>query len=95
MFLKHQIEVEVCAYNGMLVLVHCQLCVLTPSVRVLSVAPALLKACVYNSFLSSKASSFDHTWFLSGCNEPQHLKEENRTIKKGPWQVEAQNEVSV
>ena len=64
---------------------------LTPSVGVLSVAPALLKACVYNSFLSSKASSFDHTWFLSGCNEPQHLKEENRTIKKGPWQVEAQN----
>ena len=68
---------------------------LTPSVGVLSVAPALLKACVYNSFLSSKASSFDHTWFPSGCNEPQHLKEEDRTIKKGPWQVEAQNEVSV
>ena len=66
-------------------------CSLTPSVRVLSVAPASLKACVYNSFLSSKASSFDHTWFPSGCNEPQHLKEENRTIKKGPWQVEAQN----
>ena len=54
--------------------VHCVfLCFLTPSVGVLSVAPGLLKACLYNSFLSSKASSFDHTWFPSGCNEPQHL----------------------
>ena len=82
--------------------VHCVfLCFLTPSVGVLSVAPGLLKACVYNSFLSSKASSFDHTWFPSGCNEPQHLastrKSHNqrgpmaswstkcRCLKKGNW----------